>query len=42
MNATLLQKVEELALHTIEQQKQIELLMQELKDLSTKINENEK
>jgi hypothetical protein len=40
MNATLLQKVEELALYTIE--KQIELLMQELKDLSTKINENEK
>ena len=42
MNATLLQKVEELTLYTIEQQKQIELLMQELKNLSTKINENEK
>ena len=41
MDATLLKKIEELTLYTIEQQKQIELLMRELKNLSTKINSDD-
>lgn len=42
MDATLLKKIEELTLYTIEQEKQIELLTKELKSLLNKINENEK
>lgn len=41
LNLQLLEKVEELTLYTIEQQKQLELLKKELKNLSTKIKQNE-
>jgi hypothetical protein len=41
MNATLLQKIEELILYTIQQQKKLELLTTQLNALQEKLNSNE-
>lgn len=41
MDAALLQKIEELTLYTIQQQKQLELLTTQLNALQEKLNNNE-